>query len=66
MVECIVPAGTQSGSKIRLKNKGIVSMKDSTKHGDEYVVVQIVVPKKLTPEQRHAMEQLAKAEGRSA
>ena len=65
-VECTVPAGTQSGSKIRLKNKGIVSMKNPAKHGDEYVVVQIAVPKNLTPEQRRVIEQLAKAEGRSA
>lgn len=65
-VECSVPAGTQSGSKIRLKNKGIVSMKDPTKRGDEYVVVQIAVPKNLTPEQRRAVEQLQRAEGRTA
>ena len=66
MVECNVPAGTQSGSKIRLKHKGIVSMKDPTKHGDEYVVIQIAVPKNPTPEQRRAVEQLASAEGKSA
>ncbi len=66
MVECNVPAGTQSGSKIRLKHKGIVSMKNPAKHGDEYVVIQIAVPKDLTPEQRRAVEQLARAEGRSA
>ena len=65
-VECTVPAGTQSGSKIRLKHKGIVSMKNPTKHGDEYVVIQIAVPKNLTPEQRQAVEQLARAEGKSA
>lgn len=64
-VECNVPAGTQSGSKIRLKNKGIVSMKDPTRHGDEYVIIQISVPKNPTPAQRAAIEQLAKAEGRS-
>ena len=60
MVECNVPLGTQSGIKIRLKHKGIVSMKNPTKHGDEYVVIQIAVPKNLTPEQRHVVEQLAK------
>ncbi|MBO5153737.1 MAG: J domain-containing protein [Eubacterium sp.] len=66
MVECNVPAGTQSGSKIRLKHKGIVSMKDPTKHGDEYVVIQIAVPKNPTPEQRRALEALAETEGKSA
>ena len=43
-VKCRVPAGTQSGSKIRLKQKGIVSMKDSAIHGDAYVTIQIAVP----------------------
>lgn len=62
MVECNVPAGTQSGSRIRLKHKGIVSMKDPVKHGDEYVVIRIAVPKTLTPEQRRAVEQLASVE----
>lgn len=66
MVECTVPAGTQSGTKIRLKHKGIVSMKDPAKRGDEYVVIQIKVPKQLSPEQRQAMEQLARTEGKSA
>lgn len=59
-VQCRVPAGTQSGSKIRLKQKGIVSVKDPTKHGDAYVTIQIKVPKKLSPEERTAVEQLAK------
>lgn len=66
MVECKVPAGTQSGSKIRLKHKGIVSMNNPTDHGDEYVIIRIAVPKYLTPEQRKAVEQLARAEGKSA
>lgn len=63
-VQCSVPAGTRSGSKIRLRHKGIVSMKDSTKHGDEYVVIRIDVPKSLTPEERRAVEQLQRAEKR--
>lgn len=57
-VQCRVPAGTQSGSKIRLKNKGIVSMKNPSLHGDEYVVVQIEVPKSLSAEEKKALENL--------
>ena len=48
-VMCKIPAGTQSGSKIRLKGKGIVSMKDASLFGDEYAVIQIDVPKQLSP-----------------
>ena len=44
-VVCSIRPGTQSGSKIRLRGKGIVSMKDKNIHGDEYAVVQIQVPK---------------------
>lgn len=40
-VKCKIPAGTRSGGKIRLKNKGIVSMKNSGVHGDEYVTIQV-------------------------
>lgn len=61
-VQCKIPAGTQSGSKIRLKNKGIVSMKNPNVHGDEYVVVQIEVPKELSAEERRALEHLRDVE----
>ena len=40
-VKCKIPAGTRSGGKIRLRNKGIVSMKNAGVHGDEYVTIQV-------------------------
>ena len=46
-VSCKIKEGTQSGTKIRLRGKGIVSMKDSSVHGDQYVTVQIQVPRNL-------------------
>ncbi len=58
-VECNIPAGTQSGSKIRLKNKGIVSMKNKNQYGDEYVTIQIQVPKSISQEEKNLIEQLA-------
>ena len=48
-VLCKIKAGTQSGSKIRLRGKGIVSITQPSVHGDQYVTVQIAVPKNLTP-----------------
>lgn len=54
-VSCKIGAGTQSGSKIRLKNKGIPSMKNPAYKGDEYIVIQIEVPKNLTPEERQKL-----------
>ena len=43
-VLCRIAAGTQSGTKIKLKGKGIVSMKNPSIHGNQYVTVQIDVP----------------------
>lgn len=62
-VECKVPPGTQSGSKIRIRNKGIVAMNHPEIHGDEYVTIQIQVPKNLNPEQKRIMEELKRAAG---
>ena len=44
-VECSIKAGTQGGSKIRLKGKGISSMKNPSVKGDQYVTVEISVPR---------------------
>lgn len=47
-VMCKIKEGTQSGSKIRLRGKGIVSMKDPSVHGDQYVTVEVEVPQHLS------------------
>lgn len=60
-VMCRIPAGTQSGSKIRLKGKGIVSIKDRNKFGDEYVTIQIQVPKHLSKEAKQKLMEFAEA-----
>ncbi len=56
-VECNVKEGTQAGSKIRLRGKGIVSMKNKNQHGDHYVTVEIQVPKHLTPKERQVLQE---------
>ena len=60
-VMCKIKEGTQSGSKIRLRGKGIVSMKDANVHGDQYVTVQIQVPKHLNAEARQKLMEYKKA-----
>ena len=37
-VICKIREGTQSGSKIRLRGKGVVSMKNPSQYGDQYVL----------------------------
>jgi DnaJ-class molecular chaperone len=51
---------TQSGTKIRLKNKGIKAPRGSYR-GDEYVTIQIEVPENLTKEQKKLLNQLKQA-----
>ena len=47
-VICKIPEGAQTGRKIRLRGKGIVSMKDPAVHGDQYVTIRIQVPQDLS------------------
>lgn len=42
---CKIKEETQSGSKIRLRGKGMSLMKNPSQKGDQYAVVQIQVPK---------------------
>lgn len=63
-IMCKIREGTQSGSKIRLKGKGIVSMKNSSVHGDHYVTVQIQVPKNLSREAKEKLKEYEEACGR--
>lgn len=54
-VLCRIAEGTQSGTKIRLKGRGIVSMKDPGLRGDQYVTVQIQVPRDLSEDARQKL-----------
>ena len=53
-----VPAGTQSGAVLRLRNKGVPHLRRNGR-GDELVLVRVAVPTKLSREQRAVFEQLA-------
>jgi molecular chaperone DnaJ len=57
-----IPAGTPSGTLLRLRGKGMRSLR-SGEPGDQYVRVEIEVPKKLAPEQRQKLEEFAKVSG---
>lgn len=60
-VVCKIAEGTQSGTKIRLRGKGIVSMKDPGTYGDQYAEVQIRVPKNLNEEARQKLREFERA-----
>ena len=58
-VKCKIKEGTQSGCKIRLKGKGVVSMKNSSQYGDQYATVQIQVPRHLSEEAKQKLREYA-------
>ena len=60
-VMCRIREGTQSGSKIRLKGKGIVSMGDSSLYGDQYVTIEIQVPRHLSQKAREKLREFQQA-----
>lgn len=56
-VICKIPEGAQTGRKIRLRGKGIVSMKNPSVHGDQYVTIRIQVPQNLSPEAKEKLRE---------
>jgi len=52
-----VPAGTQPGSILRLRNKGLPRF-DDRQRGALYVTLQVIVPQRLSPEERKLYERL--------
>lgn len=60
-VVCKIKEGTQSGTKIRLKGKGIVSMNNASVRGDQYAVVEIQVPRNLSPEAKEKLKEFEQA-----
>ena len=56
-VRLTIPAGTANNDKQRLKGKGIEDVNTGRK-GDMYVIMNIVMPKKLTKEQKRLFEAL--------
>jgi molecular chaperone DnaJ len=55
-----IPPGTQTGTVFRLKGKGLPDMRGYGS-GDEFVMVTVVTPTKLTPRQREVLKQFKEA-----
>lgn len=63
-VVCKIKEGTQSGTKIRLRGKGIVSMKNPSVKGDQYVQIEIQVPQHVSREAKEKLKEFDRALGR--
>lgn len=60
-VKCTIKPGTQSGTKLRLRDKGIVAMKDRATFGCHYAVVEIDVPKNLSDDAKQKLAEFDRA-----
>ena len=56
-VEYEVKPGTQTDTKVRLKGKGIPSLRNKQKRGDHYVTLVVQTPTKLSKEAKKALEE---------
>ena len=56
-----IKPGTQSGTKYKLKGKGL-KIPNTSRKGDEYVVIKVMMPTKLTREQKKLFEALDKTD----
>ncbi len=57
--QVIVPAGIQSGQKLRLSGQGMPALRDR-KQGDAFARVKITVPRDLSQHERALIGELAR------
>lgn len=61
-VEVKIPAGTQPGTKLRLKGRGTKNPKGGSSRGDQFVICKVVVPKNLSKKEKSLLEDFRKEE----
>src|SRR5947209_559529 len=54
-----IAPGTQSGQKFRLRQRGAPSLRDPNTHGDQFVEVQVVLPKVISEETKELLRKYA-------
>lgn len=60
-----VKPGTQTDTKVRLKGKGVPSLRNKALRGDHYVTLVVQVPAKLNDEAKEALRKFDAASGNS-
>ena len=55
-----IPPGTQTGQKLRMREKGVPSASKEGERGDQIVEVKIVVPKVQDERSKEILRELAK------
>ncbi|HEY1421431.1 MAG TPA: molecular chaperone DnaJ [Candidatus Dormibacteraeota bacterium] len=62
-VEIAIPAGTQHGQSFRLQGRGMPDVRGG-RRGDQYVVVQVVIPKDFSAEQKSLLRKVGGLTGK--
>jgi molecular chaperone DnaJ len=62
-VQISIPPGTQFGQTFRLAGRGMPRLRGG-RRGDQYVVVQVLIPKNLSPEQRALLKKVGGQTGK--
>lgn len=60
-VKLTIESGSNTGDKLRLKGKGVEDV-HSYRKGDMYVILKVVIPDKITKEQKKLFESLSKTD----
>lgn len=55
-----IPPGTQSGQKFRLRQRGAPSLRKPGAHGDQFVEVQVTLPKVISEETKELLREYSK------
>ncbi len=58
LVKMQIPEGVRNGQMLRLKGKGMPVYGKHSLHGDLYARVQVVLPQKLSPEQKELLRKM--------
>lgn len=61
-VKLKVPAGTQTGTKFRLRGKGVPNVRGYGT-GDQHIHVKVITPTKLTDKQKQLLREFSETEG---
>ncbi|UII54931.1 molecular chaperone DnaJ [Cytobacillus spongiae] len=61
-VKLKVPVGTQTGTKFRLKGKGVPNVRGYGV-GDQHIIVRLITPTKLTEKQKQLLQEFAEVSG---
>ena len=54
-MDVLIKPGTQTDTKIRLRGKGVPSIRNKSVRGDHFVTLVVQVPERLNEEQKEAL-----------